>query len=241
MERLIGVRLLNNFDAIVIMTKTLAGYYIRAGVRPDKITVIPSFQDIIAFQNQPLQNNPFSQYPKNAFHILFTGRLYIDKGADILIDALAKFSRPDCILHIVGEGEQKSELVKRVRELGLASVIKFYPWQSLHDLAGFYQHAHLFVHPGRLPEPLVRTTIEAMAFGLPLIVTDTSVEKWLAQEVAKVFKLGDSADLAAKIMDAYQDKQWQKAAAINGRQRALNFDFRGLIPLLDRTIIEATK
>lgn len=237
LERSLGVYLINHLDAIVIMTKTIAQYYIRAGIKKDKVTIIPSFQDIRALQQEPLQSNPFSQYPENTFHILCAGRIHIDKGVDILIEAFSQCRCQNAILHIVGDGPEKVALEEIVNKKGLSEKVKFYPWQKVDRLVAFYQHADLFVHPARLPEPMVRTTLEAMSFGLPLVVTATSSEHWVAKEVAKMFVLGDVLDLRTKVEAAYRDKFFLENARIRGKKRAIEFDYRQHIPCLNDMLV----
>ena len=236
LERSLGVYLINHFDEIVIMTKTIAQYYVKVGVKKDKITIIPSPHDIQALQQQPLQDNPFSSYPKDMFHILFTGRFHIDKGVDILIKAFSQCSRLDAMLHLVGDGPEKAMLEEMVNKCGLSEKVKFYSWREPGKLIAFYQHADLFIHPARLPEPLVRTTVEAMAFGLPLVATDTCGEEWFGKEVAKTFSLGDIDACAKAIEDAYNDKNFREGARINSIKRAKEFDYRKQIINLDNIL-----
>ncbi|MDD4271845.1 MAG: glycosyltransferase family 4 protein [Patescibacteria group bacterium] len=235
LERSIGVYLTNRLDAIVIMTKTIAQHYARAGVKQDKITIIPSPHDILALSKQPLQDNPFFKYPKNIFHILFTGRFHFDKGVDILIKAFSQCDCPGAMLHLVGDGPEKAALEEMVNKAGLSERVKFYSWREPGKLIPFYQHASLFVHTARLPEPLIRTTVEAMAFGLPLVATDTCGEDWF-KEVAKTFPLGDISACAKAIEAAYSDNNFRVMAKANGIKRAKEFDYRQQIINLDNIL-----
>lgn len=237
LERSLGVFLINRLDAIVFMTKTIAHYYERAGVNKDKSAVIPSFMDIKSPKIQVLQNNPFVKFSKDAFHILCVGRFHVDKGIDLLIKAFSGYSCPNAILHLVGDGPEKIVLEEMVNKNGLDKKIKFYPWQKSDEVVAFYQHANLFVHPARLPEPMVRTVIEAMSFGLPLVVSNTSRESWL-NEVAKVFTLGDTGDLRAKIEQACADKIFLDRAGVNCKIRAREFDYRKHAPALSWLLTE---
>ncbi len=236
LERLFGVYLVNHLDAIVIMTQTIANHYIRIGVKKEKISIIPSFHDIISLQKMTSGSNPFVNYPSEAFHILFTGRLHIEKGVDILINAFSLCNCPKAILHIVGDGPEKVALEKLVLEKKINQKVKFYPWQSLYQLVAFYQHADLFVHPARLPEPLVRTTVEAMAFGLPIVATDSAAEAWFKKEVAITFTLGDINGCAQAIGEAYHDKNFRENARRYSLKRVAEFDYRKQIIKLNNIL-----
>ena len=236
LERSVGVYLINRLDAIVILTKTFAQHYIWAGVKKDKITIIPSFYDISTLQSEPLKDNPFLDYPQDAFHILFTGRFHIDKGVDILIKAFLKCNCPKARLHLVGDGPEQAALKELVSQGGLSQKVKFYSWRSPDQLIPFYQHADLFVHSSRLPDPLIRTTIEAMAFGLPLIATDTCGEEWFGREVAKTFSSGNIDELCVKLTEAYNDKDFRDKAKYNGIKRAKEFDYQKQIIKLNNIL-----
>ncbi len=236
LERLFGVYLINHLDAIIMMTRTIARHYTRIGVKKEKISIIPSFHDIITLQKLPAGSNPFASFPPDAFHILFTGRFHIEKGVDILLKAFLQCDCPEAILHLVGDGPEKANLEKIIKENGISEKVKFYPWQNLEKLAAFYRHADLFVHPARLPEPLVRTTVEAMAFGLPIVATDTAAEDWFKKEAAITFPLGDVNGCARAIHEAYQDKNFRENAKENNKKRALEFDYRKQIIKLNNIL-----
>lgn len=241
LERSLGVYFINRLDALVFMTKRVVSYHSRAGVKNSKITVIPSFHDINALQNKPLEPNPFIKYPPDTFNIVCSGRLHLDKGVDILIRAFAKCSCPGAILHIIGEGPEKENLKKLAEELNLNDKVVFHPWQKPEGLVKFYQHARLFVYPGRLPEAMVRATTEAMALGLPLVLPDTSVEDWAALGVAKIFKNGDSEALRLKLEEAYRDKEFINQAGIYGKKLAPEFDYRNLTLKLEKALLSVIK
>ena len=240
LERLIGVYFINKLDAITVYSEGTANYYLRAGLAKNKTSVLLSFHDILSLINQPLKNNPFSDCPKDSFHILSVSRFYIDKGADLLIDAFGQAKLPNAILHLVGDGPQEEELKKIVGERDLSSSVKFYPWQKPDDLAAFYQHADLFVYPARLPEAMVRTSVEAMALGVPLVVPDTSAQSWVG-EVAKIFKNGDVADLKDKLEQAYGDKEFREKAHLIGPKLALDYDYRRLVIQLENILLKYHK
>ena len=239
-ERFLGVFLINRFDAIIFMTETIARYYQRVGVRRNKASVIPSFMDLKVLTSRLALDNPFLKFSKDSFNILCVGRFHIDKGMDLLIEAFSGVNFPNAKLHLVGDGPEKAVLEKIVKEKGLSDKVKFYPWHTVDGLAAFYKHADLFVHPARLPEPMVRTVVEAMSFGLPLVVTDTSSEPWVAEEVAKTFKLGDVADLRIKIETACQDKDFLVKARLMAEQRGKEFDYRNYVNQLSGILARLT-
>ncbi len=106
---------------------------------------------------------------------LSTSRLTPRKGIHHLVEAFAlacsKTTKP-IELHLVGEGEQKPALEERVKELGIAEKVKFIGRVEHGQLAGYYQYAHAFVLPSK-NEGMSNSALEALASGLPLIVSGT--------------------------------------------------------------------
>jgi glycosyltransferase involved in cell wall biosynthesis len=83
--------------------------------------------------------------------------------------ALAKCDVPDLKLWIVGDGPLTSRLHDLTRELGVETAMQFFGEQA--DVAPFYSAADLFVMSS-VSEGLPMSLLEAMAAGLPSIVTN---------------------------------------------------------------------
>ncbi|MBE0459365.1 MAG: glycosyltransferase family 4 protein [Pseudoalteromonas prydzensis] len=103
--------------------------------------------------------------------ILFIGRFVKAKGADLLIQALAKV--PDCQLVMVGEGEEKQKYLELVTNLGLGDRVKIFP--PTKEVEKYYKIADIFAMTSNY-EPLGQTILEALSSGLPLIAFKKSSE-----------------------------------------------------------------
>lgn len=112
--------------------------------------------------------------------VLAIGRLARNKGYDLLVDAFSIVAPriPDAVLHLAvggtrlnaAEKEILADLKKRVRRYKLGSRVKFDGYVSDRDLANHYRAADVFVLSSRY-EPFGMTAIEAMACGMPTVVT----------------------------------------------------------------------
>lgn len=106
---------------------------------------------------------------------LSTSRLTPRKGIHHLIEAFAvavKYAKIPLELHLIGEGEQKEGLETRVKELGIEAQVKFLGRVEHILLPQFYQQAHVFVLPSK-NEGMSNAALEALASGLPLVVSGT--------------------------------------------------------------------
>lgn len=99
--------------------------------------------------------------------LLFVGRLVSDKGADLLLHALALLAerglRPN--LTVVGAGPEREALETLSRELGVAGATTFAGLAQSEALAETYRRHHIAVVPSRYDEPFGIVALEAIASG----------------------------------------------------------------------------
>lgn len=106
---------------------------------------------------------------------LSTSRLTPRKGIHHLIEAFAVAVRHATVplkLQLIGEGEQKEALEARVKELDITEQVQFLGRVEHDLLPQFYQRSHVFVLPSK-NEGMSNAALEALASGLPLIVSGT--------------------------------------------------------------------
>lgn len=106
----------------------------------------------------------------HSFTILSLGRLHRQKGFDVLIEAFSRVLQKgiNANLRIVGEGNLRPELERQIKNLGLQEKISL-PGFTNQPLTEFMK-ADLFVCSSRF-EGFSLATAEAMAFGLPVLIT----------------------------------------------------------------------
>lgn len=113
--------------------------------------------------------------PNDKVVFLSTSRLTSRKGIYFLIEAFALAVRQSTVpmkLTLIGEGEQKEVLQVRVKELGIEEMVQFLGRVEHQLLPQFYQQAHVFVLPSK-NEGMSNSALEALASGLPLLVSGT--------------------------------------------------------------------
>jgi glycosyltransferase involved in cell wall biosynthesis len=101
--------------------------------------------------------------------ITFVGRLDVQKGVDILVEAIAALKVPglDFKLWLVGEGILHPELMNQVQGLGLTGEVMFWGYQD--DIPLFLKASDIFVLPSRF-EGMSIALLNGMAAGLPSVV-----------------------------------------------------------------------
>jgi glycogen(starch) synthase len=104
--------------------------------------------------------------------VVNVGRLTIQKGLTHFLRsaALAAKSEPKTFFLIVGNGEQRDELIELAAELGIADRVIFAGFQRGKRWRDAYAVADLFVMPS-VSEPFGLTPLEAIMYGTPVIVS----------------------------------------------------------------------
>jgi glycogen synthase len=110
------------------------------------------------------------------------GRITIQKGLPHLVRAAASVVQrlPKTIFLVVGDGEQRNELIELAAELGIAKNFIFTGFLRGKAVRDAYAMADLFVMPS-VSEPFGLTPFEAIAYGTPSLISKQS-------GVAEVFK-----------------------------------------------------
>jgi glycogen(starch) synthase len=115
------------------------------------------------------------------------GRLTIQKGLPHFLRAagkVAKFS-PKTFFLIVGDGEQRNELIELAAEQGIADRVIFAGFQRGKNWRDAYAIGDLFVMPS-VSEPFGLTPLEAVAYGTPVMISKQSGISEVLQNCLKV-------------------------------------------------------
>ena len=105
--------------------------------------------------------------------ILFVGRLEVQKGPDLLMEAIPQVlrTRGDAKFIFVGEGSMRGQLERRCRELGIGHAVRLVGPMSGVSLAQVYRSCDAVCVPSR-NEPFGIVLLEAWASKKPVIATE---------------------------------------------------------------------
>lgn len=162
-----------------------------------KIDVIPNGVDTDTFFPAKTPR------PDGSLKVLCVARLIPRKGIDYLIEAFATLPDASAQLTLVGKGNHEDDLKNLVDALGLNKRVAFLGEVRHEDLPAIYRDHDVFVLPS-LNEGMSNTVLEAMASGLPLILTDTGGTRELMEDGVngRVIAMR-SADAIADALRAY--------------------------------------
>jgi glycosyltransferase involved in cell wall biosynthesis len=146
------------------------------------------------------------------FTLISVGRLVHAKNFETLIRAVAwaRAAVPDLGLWIVGGGDEGPALRRLCTELGLASAVRF--CGERRDVGDWLRAADVFVLSS-ISEGLPISALEAMAAGLPAIVTDVGglPELVALSGAGTIVPVGDVGGLARAIVE-YANRRHELAS-----------------------------
>ncbi len=183
-------------------------------IKPEKIGMVYNGLDMGAIQTKREQEEKIpglsARYSlEGSKVILYVGRLVENKGADLLIGALRdliKNGKRNLKLILCGAaGYSRNELTPYIKKLhDLSEEIKdnvvFTGYVSHEDLLDYYLVADLVVIPSLVEEGFCIVAIEAMAFGVPLIVPNRGGLGELVQDLG-----------GGKLLDKVSEKTIEEA------------------------------
>lgn len=139
----------------------------------EKITVIPNFVPVSHCVRKAAEYEAYSQGEKQ-FKILTVGRLSSEKGQIIIpnvVFALLEKGLRDFTWYVIGDGNQREAIEKRISELGVAEYIKMVGLEK--NPYPYYRGTDLYVQTS-LHEGYCLTIAEARVFGKYIISTDVA-------------------------------------------------------------------
>jgi alpha-maltose-1-phosphate synthase len=185
----------------------------KAGIDRGKARVIPYGTDITRFC-------PKSVYPrKDRLTILYVGAISRHKGVEYLLEMVKQSADPGLELVMVGGLGDAAPLLSSYE--GLFQHVPFLPQE---ELVPYYQGADVLVLPS-LIEGFGQVTLEAMACGTPVIVTENCGSKEVVQEGVNgfVIPVRDVEALKKKILFFHHHRDQLELFGRAARETAAKF------------------
>jgi glycosyltransferase involved in cell wall biosynthesis len=189
-----------------------------AGFAPDlagRVAVAPMPVDDLAFSPGPAGR------PRD--ELLFVGRLDGQKGADVILRALARLTGPAAalVLRVVGGGPEEATLRRLAGQLGVADRIRWDGQLPQAQLADRYRRAAMLVVPGR-DEGLGLVAVEGQLCGAPVVAAASGglLDVVADGQTGRTFPPGQPDALARTIEAVLADPAATARMAATAGQRA---------------------
>lgn len=180
---------LKKVDGYIAISNYVKSQLLLTGVPEEKIYVKYNFV-----------NEPPSDLVQKDDFFLYVGRLSVEKGLDVLIDAFGSKELKGVKLKIIGDGPLKLKIVEAARENSDIEYLGKLPYAQTYV---YMQKANALIFPSKWNEPFGRTIVESFAAGTPVIGAAVGGVTELIKPGINglLFKGNDAKDLSSKVLD----------------------------------------
>ncbi|KXB07008.1 hypothetical protein AKJ52_01175 [candidate division MSBL1 archaeon SCGC-AAA382C18] len=202
---------LEKCDYITVPSDFAEKSFLKKGYSEEKIIKIPFGADLSRYKPKENRNS-------NKFTVIFVGAVTLQKGIQYLLNAWDSLKLKDSELLICGSVHNEvKDIVQKYRE---DRTIRFLG----HVEKVPYHKADVFVLPS-LHEGSASVTYEAMASGLPVIVSDNTGSVARAEKDGFIIPIRKPEILADKIRYFYENPSEIKKQGKNARKRVERYSW----------------
>lgn len=184
--------------------------------------------------------------PLDTHRVLCIGRFVPDKGFDLAIAAFADVVQriPETRLVLVGDGPERTNLIRQARDLGISHAVDFHGWAPPREVPELISKASIVLVPSRR-EAFGLVALEAAWMARPVIAADVGglSEVVVDRETGVVVEPEDAIALAEAMVSLLEQPQVATQLGANGRRRAASrFPWKEHVAAYDslyRKLIEA--
>lgn len=210
-------------DRVVTVTSHWRDELARRGIPADKLAVVMNLADSRLFRDVGAKTPD-----PDRFVVIYHGTFTERYGVDLVVDAAAVLRNeiPGLEVRLVGDGEQREALGRRVRELGLDDVVSLSDGMVGPDRLGeVLAEGDVGVVPNRsnvFTEGILPTKLlEYVLVGIPAVVADTAgVRRYFDEGMVSYFPPGDPLALAERLRELRANSELR--SSIVDRAEAFN-------------------
>lgn len=192
------------------------------GLKQLAFKTLPNFQFNVIYNGIDIERFIPKSTKEDTFTVLSTSRLIRRKGIEFLIKGFAKFIEKsrNSKLVLVGDGDQKGELINLVNSLGITNYVEFLGSVPHDEIAQIYRNSDAFVLPS-FNEGMSNSILEAMASGLPIISTSTGgSEELVSNNNGFIVEKENSEQIAEKLFTLYSNRELVDKMGNESRKKA---------------------
>lgn len=160
---------------------------------------------------------------------LYVGRLERKKNIPALVEAFSIFkeAHPQSGVQLVlignaGFGYDEVKYIAEENNLGQSLIMP--GWVAEEDMPAIFSAAEAFIFP-TLHEGFGIPVIQAMACGVPTLVSDLPVLREIAGEAAFYFNPRNRLEMAESLSDIFQNRDLRQALSLKGLEQAQKFNW----------------
>ena len=208
---------------VVALSPYMAELAIRGGADGPAVVLIPNGIDPAEIGLDADSNATEPPSDKGRLELLYVGRVSVEKGVDVLIEAAGRLRASEVLfrLRIVGSGPQLSRLQGRNMALGLSEYVEFCEPMPRQRLGELYRSSHLVCVPSR-SDPLPTVVLEAMVSARPVLGSNVGGIPFMVRdgETGWLVPAGDATALAERAITLSGDRAGMAQAGQAARRDA---------------------
>jgi glycosyltransferase involved in cell wall biosynthesis len=216
--KMIFTNYLQRADKILVLSYNFKRALIDLGINDEKIII----SSIMIETNQYIPNRKDFNKP---FTVLFCSRLIKEKGPFELLEAIPQVIKkyPETKFIFIGDGKCSLDLRNKAKKMSINDNVFFTGSKYNEEKIELFKKSHIFVLPS-YSEGFPTVVLEAMAAGLPLIITpvgglvDTMEDG--RQGLIISTKIPDSKEIAEKIIYLIENPYLLKKISENNIREA---------------------
>ena len=199
-----------NVDLFVTPSVFLRSKLIEWGFDGDKITHVPYIINLDAYQPSAGSGGKY---------FIYLGALYPEKGVDVLVRAMLEAK--DAKVLILGTGEEADRLKKMAESQGSRNIV-LTGYLKGQELSETIRNSAGIIIPSICYDNSPMAIFEAMGYAKPVIASRVGGIPELVDDgkTGLLFEVGNSSDLADKIMTLHRDPEMAVEMGKKGRKKA---------------------
>ncbi|MBH5372024.1 glycosyltransferase family 4 protein [Bradyrhizobium glycinis] len=180
----------------------------------------------VVFSDLPQQSEKVTELGlEPGRYVLTVGRLVPEKRQLDLLRAFLATALPGWKLAIVGKIDHRNEYADQlVREAAGHQNVVMAGFQTGDGLRQLYAHAALFVLPSS-HEGLPIVLLEALSYGLPVLVSDIAPNLEVVGDPDHIFHVGDCEEMGAKLLALTKTRLSATEREAIRREGAMRYDW----------------
>ena len=176
-------------------------------------SVLPNFVSDEFFDPEWERNDHSLNDPVS---LVAVGSLKEQKNYSFLIKSLRTFN-PNIELHIIGKGPLKEKLEEQIRQSGMEDRVKLLG--GISEVYRVLKNYDLFIMASRYEGFGIALT-EAMAAGLPTLISNAPTLVSLSDGASSEFELGNESDFREKLQELIDNQNLRESSSQKGKKRA---------------------
>ncbi len=208
------VNSLNNINYFVLVSKYLEEFY------KDKV------KSNTLYIPNVIEELPKKKSSEKSHSLVSIGRLSKEKAQEDLIELvyMLKKDYEDISLTLIGDGEERENLERLVKEKGLKKNVTFTGFLKKEKIEKYLLKSNIFVTPSKT-ESFGLVAIEACSYKLPVVAFDSAlgIKEILENNNGILIKNRNLKEMKNKIEKLFEDRDYRDKIAGNGYQNVKKY------------------